>query len=60
MVFVVYVSDKVYGFFVFNVWYFNKDIMEYGMGMGKEVWFKFFLIGFGEFCVYKIFNNIIF
>lgn len=35
MVFVVYVNDKVYGFFVFNVWYFNKDIMEYGMGMGK-------------------------
>lgn len=40
MAFVAHVSDKAHGLLVFNVWHFNKDITEHGMGMGKEVWSK--------------------
>lgn len=35
MAFVAHVSDKAHWLLVFNVWHFNKDITEHGMGMGK-------------------------
>lgn len=35
MAFVAHVNDKAHGLLVFNVWHFNKDITEHGMGMGK-------------------------